>query len=101
MNRDGQDHHLLVILKIKIRSSKKCDLEDQKSDHPNTVILKIKIKTLILKIKITLLLVLKKRSGDYGGVSYKCCISIDHQWAMAGNADFVDNVRPLTLTNFY
>ena len=27
--RDGQDHQLLVILKIKFRSSKKCDLEDQ------------------------------------------------------------------------
>ena len=27
--RDGQDHHFLVILKIKIRSTKKCDLEDQ------------------------------------------------------------------------
>ena len=63
----GQDHHLLVILKIKIRSSKnvilkikdqltkhcdledkdqiiqKSDLEDQRSDHPYTVILKIKI----------------------------------------------------------
>ena len=59
--RDGQDHHLLVILKIKIRSSQKCDLEDQRSDHPNTVILKIKIKIVILKIKITLLLVLKER----------------------------------------
>ena len=33
---------------------KKCDLEDQRSGHPNTVILKI-------KIKITLLLVLKER----------------------------------------
>ena len=31
---------------------KKCDLEDQRSDHPNTV---------ILKIKITLLLVLKEK----------------------------------------
>ena len=27
MTRDGQDHHLLVTFKI--RSSKKCDLEDQ------------------------------------------------------------------------
>ena len=27
--RDGQDHHLLVILKIKIRSYKKCDLDLQ------------------------------------------------------------------------
>ena len=45
--RDEQDHHLLVILKI--RSSKKCDLEDQRSDHPNTVILKIKI-TLFLAL---------------------------------------------------
>ena len=27
--RDAQDHHLLVILKIKIRSSKKCDHENQ------------------------------------------------------------------------
>ena len=31
--RDGQDHHLLVILKIKIRSSQKCDLEDQNQDR--------------------------------------------------------------------
>ena len=53
-SRDGQDHHLLVILKIKIRSIQKCDLEDQRSDHPHTVILKI-------KNKITLLLVLKER----------------------------------------
>ena len=45
--RRWQDHHLLVILKIKIRSSKKYDLEDQRSDHPNTVILKIKIVILI------------------------------------------------------
>ena len=28
---DGPDHHLLVILKIKIRSSKKCNPEDQRS----------------------------------------------------------------------
>ena len=61
MRRDGQDHHLLVILKIKIRSSQKCDFEDHRSDHPNTVILKIKIKIVILKIKITLLLVLTER----------------------------------------
>ena len=40
---------------------KQCDLEDQRLDHPNTVILKIKIKIVILKIKITLFLVLKKR----------------------------------------
>ena len=59
--RDGQDHHLLVPLKIKIRSSKKCDLEDQRLDHPHTVILKIKIKIVILKIKITLLLILKEK----------------------------------------
>ena len=38
---------------------KKCDLEDQRSDHPNTVILKVKI--VILKIKIILLLVLKEK----------------------------------------
>ena len=35
------------------------NLEDQRSNHLNTVILKIKI--VILKIKITLLLVLKER----------------------------------------
>ena len=56
VGRDGQDHHLLVILKIKIRSNKKRDLEDHRSDHPNSVILKIKITIVILKIKITLLL---------------------------------------------
>ena len=33
MGRDGQDHHLLVILKIKIRLSQKCDLEDQNQDR--------------------------------------------------------------------
>jgi len=63
VSRDGQDHQRLVILKIKIRSSKKCDLEGQKTDHPNIVILKIKI--VILKIKITfkiiVLLGLKER----------------------------------------
>jgi len=53
----GQNHQLLVILKIKIRFIQKCDLEDQRSDHPNIVILKILIKIVILKIKITLLLV--------------------------------------------
>ena len=33
VSRDGQDHHLLVILKIKIRSPKHCDLEDQNQDR--------------------------------------------------------------------
>ena len=31
-HRDEQDHHLVVILKIKIRSYKKCDLKDQDCD---------------------------------------------------------------------
>ena len=37
MVRDGQDHHLLVILKIKIISSNKCDLEDQDRDFEDQV----------------------------------------------------------------
>ena len=60
MIRDGQNHHLLVILKIKIRSSKKWDFQDQdqiikimwswrsRSDHD----LDLQDHNLILKIKI-------------------------------------------------
>ena len=32
VDSDGQVHHFLVISKIKIRSSKKCDLEDRDRD---------------------------------------------------------------------